>query len=54
MLACLPVYSHSWSIHEVTLLDVLEPLDADVVEEQEGTLAHVLAMVVKLTDKITK
>ena len=43
------VYSHSWSICEVALLDILEPLDADIVQEQEGTLAHTLAMVVKVT-----
>jgi len=43
------MYPHSWSVLEVALLDVLEPLDADVVEEQEGALAHPLAMVVELT-----
>ena len=43
------MYPHSWSVLEVALLDVLEPLDADVVEEQEGALAHQLAMVVELT-----
>lgn len=48
-LARVPVYPHSWSILEVALLYVLEPLDADVVEEQECTLAHTLAVVVKLT-----
>ena len=47
-LACVSVYSHSWSICEVALLDI-EPFDADIVQEQEGTLAHVLAMVVKVT-----
>ena len=48
-LACVLVYPHSWSICEVTLLDIHEPLDTYVVEEQEGMLAHALAMVVKLT-----
>ena len=48
-LACVSMYPHSWSIHKVAFLDVLEPLQADVMEEQEGTLTHSLAMVVKLT-----
>ena len=44
-LACVPVYPHSWSVCEVTPLDVLEPLEANIVEEQESMLAHTLAMV---------
>ena len=47
-LACVSMHPHSWPILEVTLLNVLEPLDADVVEEQEGTLANTLALVVEL------
>lgn len=47
-LACVSMHPHSWSILEVTLLDILEPLEADVMEEQEGTLANALAMVVEL------
>ena len=34
---------HRWSIHEIAFLQ------ADVMQEQERTLAHSLAMVVKLT-----
>ena len=48
-LAHVSMNPHSWSIHEIAFLDVLEPLEADVMQEQEGTLAHSLAMVVKLT-----
>ena len=48
-LARVPMYPHSWSIHEVALLDVLEPLEANVMEEQEGALTYTLALVVKLT-----
>ena len=43
------MYPHGWSICEVTLLDVLEPLEVNVVEEQEGMLAYTLAMVEELT-----
>ena len=46
-LSCVPLYPHSWSICEVALLDVLEPLETNVVEEQ-GTLTRTLAMVVKV------
>ena len=42
-------YPHSWSVLEITLLDILEPLEADVMEEQEGTLTYMLALAVKLT-----
>ena len=48
-LAGVPVYSHCWSVCQVALFDVLKPLDSNVVEKQEGTLTHPLAMVVKLT-----
>ena len=44
-LACVSMHPHSWPILEVTL-NVLEPLDVDIVKEQ-GTLANT-AMVVKL------
>ena len=47
-LAYVSMHPHSWSILEVTFLNVLKPLDADVMEEQEGMLANTLAMVVEL------
>ena len=47
-LSCVPVYPHCWSICEVALLYVLEPLETNVMEEQEGALTHALAVVVKL------
>ena len=34
---------------QVALFDVLKSLDSNVVEKQEGTLTHPLAMIIKLT-----
>ena len=50
-LARVPMYPHSCSIHKLALLGVLEPLQANVVEEQEGMLTYTLALVVKLTTR---
>ena len=41
------VYPHSWSVRQVALLDIFEPL-FQCYGEQEGTLTNTLAMVVKL------
>ena len=43
-----PVYTHHWSIVDIAPLEVLEPLSADGVEEQERGLTHTVAMVVKV------
>ena len=38
---------HSWSVGNVALLQVLVALDANIVKEEEGTLAYTLTLVVE-------
>ena len=39
--------SHSWSVGEVALLQVLAALETNIVKEEEGTLAYVLTLVIE-------
>ena len=47
-LACVPVYSRNWAALEVTSLDVFKPLLPDGVDEEEGTPAHTVTLVVEV------
>ena len=45
-----PINPHSWSIGEIALLEVLVALNANIVKEEESTLAHSLTLVVERND----
>ena len=48
-LACVPVYSRNWAALEEAGLDVVKPLLPDGMDEEEGTLAHTVALVIKMS-----
>ena len=47
--ACVPVYSWHWSCFEKAGLDVLKPLLADGVDEEEGMLTNAVTLVIQLS-----
>ena len=45
--ARVPVYSWHWSCFEIAGLNVLKPLHADGVDEEEGVLTNAVTLVIK-------